>query len=308
MAASCIDSSQDSEDARGLDALDVRVIRDDAPRFSKSFTICTLVVNVERYQTMLSSFRARGFSDKNSEFIAFDNTQGNIADGYTWLRRALIESRGKYVVFCHDDVELLSDGYAELMGCLERLDAQDDRWVMAGNAGHERTWLRTYSSSLRAHLQMPDFRLFEGVVPCRVESLDENFFVVRRTNAVLGSLDLDGFHFYASDLALMTEIAGGRSYVIPFELLHKSFGNYDENFSVGRRALARKYRKYFPGRKYIATTGAFRFGAIGVLESMLAPIGSPTQSPLVKPELVHSEMSLWRRATRRMKRTLNRSR
>ena len=100
-----------------------------------TFSVCTLVQSEEKYDRLLTSFARLGFSPDNSEFLAADNRSGNRFDGYSWTKTLLAEARGRYVIFCHDDVELIEDGHDALLARLAELDAIDPAWLLAGVAG-----------------------------------------------------------------------------------------------------------------------------------------------------------------------------
>ena len=90
----------------------------------------------------------------------------------------------------------------------------------------------------------------------------------RRDRPVLNSYDLRGFHFYASDLCRISEVMGGRAYVIPFLLRHHSGGKIDAAYHTGRRAFERKYRRYFIGRNLQLPVTEFAFGLSGLREAI----------------------------------------
>ena len=235
-------------------------------RCEVEFTIVTLVVNWSRYADCLTSFAERGFTEENTEFLVFDNSEGNRSDGYSWLRATLAQARGRYIVYCHDDIEALEE-CGTLRNALAHLDRHDDRWMIAGNAGQrsfpkaplfdkgksKRTRVR-YICQDRNELKC------QGALPERVESLDENFFVLRRDRVPMNSIDLDGFHFHAPDLCLIAEMLGGHAYVIPFAVWHKSRGNYGEAFYAARERFGAKFARFFPGRVYRTTTTTIRMG------------------------------------------------
>jgi len=225
-----------------------------------TFTFVTLLARQDRYERMLTSAEAKGFHAGNSQFLAIDNRRGNNFDGYGAIRRALPEAKGRYIVFTHDDVEFVADGADRLASCLAELTRLDPLWLLAGNAGGV-----TYGKNAR-HLRDPHDVDERVTAPTLVESLDENFFIMRRDHPVVNSYDLTGFHFYASDLCRLAEIMGGRSYVIPFLLEHHSPGVIDATFEPSRRRFAQKYRRYFPGRKLQCTVAQFDFGLGGLRE------------------------------------------
>ncbi len=220
------------------------------------FTVCTLLRDPEKYDRLLASFARAGFDASNSEFLAADNRGTNRFDGYDWQKAVLAEARGQFVIFCHDDIELLEAGHAELLAALAALDRTDPDWLLAGVAGgryrprsHHRRFLR-----LRISDPYGEDRVL-GSVPGRAETLDECFILMRRSRPVIGSYDLDGFHFYGPDLCLQAELLGGSVHVIDFHLRHHGGGTKDASYWAAREKFVRKYAPIFPGRFLHCTTG-----------------------------------------------------
>ena len=228
---------------------------------SVTFSVCSLVRDVDRYAKLLDTFERHGFTPENSEFFAADNRESNQFDGYNWHRRLHPECSGEYIIFCHEDVELLDDGFDRLLEKLRDLDRTDPKWLVVGVAGC--AWRHDNGEKRRQVLRITDpsgsDRKF-GELPGRVESLDECFIVVRRDSPIFGSYDLEGFHYYGADLCLMAELAGGRAYAIDFHLKHTGRGKRGPAFRECRTAFAQKYSKLFPGREMYCTTGPVQLG------------------------------------------------
>jgi len=225
------------------------------------FSVCSLVRDQAQYDRLLESFAAHGFTAENSEFLAADNRKGNQFDGFDWHKHMWPKVRGRYVIFCHEDVELVDCGYDDLVARIEALDAADPQWLVAGVAGSPWRPLNHSVTAQALHISDifgTDRRL--GSVPARVESLDECFIVMRRLKPVLNSYDMAGFHYYGADLCLQAEFLGGRSYAIDFHLLHKGKARADESFHQIRNQFRAKYRRYFPGRIFHCVTGRVAFG------------------------------------------------
>jgi hypothetical protein len=225
------------------------------------FSVCTLVRDQAQYDRLLDSFERFGFTPENSEFLAADNRTANQFDGFDWHKHMWPRARGRYVIFCHEDVELVDRGYDDLVAAVEALEAADPQWLVAGIAGSP--WRPLNHSVTAQALHISD--VFgndrrRGQVPCRVESLDESFILMRRLKPVLNSYDLHGFHYYGADLCLQAEVLGGRSYAIDFHLLHKGKAQADETFAQIRNQFRQKYRRYFPGRIFHCVTGRVAFG------------------------------------------------
>lgn len=207
------------------------------------FSICTMVTRPTEYHEMLSSFKEKGFDDTNSEFIYVDNSENNSLDAYASTNLFLKRARGKYLIICHQDILLHSDGVIELRNILEDLSRVDPNWAICGNAG------AVGPNHIVYHISYPDGTFMKkGRFPDQVQSLDENFLLVRNSANLRVSSDLSGFHLYATDLVLQAELNGFTSYVIPFNLIHKSRGNKNEDFFKLERQLTKKYNHYFRTR------------------------------------------------------------
>ena len=207
------------------------------------FSICTMVTRQKEYGEMLSSFKEKGFDDTNSEFIYVDNSKENSLDAYTSTNLFLRQARGKYIIICHQDILLHSDGISELRSIVEDLIHIDPKWAICGNAG------AVAPNHIVYHITYPDGTFMKkGNFPIKVQSLDENFLVVRNSANLRVSSDMVGFHLYATDLVLQAELNGFTSYVIPFNLIHKSRGNKNAEFFKLKKQLSRKYNHYFRSR------------------------------------------------------------
>ena len=240
------------------------------------FSFCTLVADEANYARFLASAHLRGFTKENSEFFALDNREENRFDGFNALRRVLPECSGRYVVFTHDDVEFTEDGAQDLKRVLEELTRTDPNWRLAGNAG---AVIGGRGSEVVVHITDPDH---QGRVdaPVRVQSLDENFFLMRRSSPIPNSFDLEGFHLYASDLCLINEVLGGHAYVVPFMVTHHSGGESSEAFKKVYGAFFNKYRRYMKGRHFTAPCGEMNFGWRSMFNKIeekrrLSPPGPP---------------------------------
>jgi hypothetical protein len=240
-----------------------------APRYIQTtdssdltFSICSLVRDSEKYDTLLRSFARNGFTPENSEFLAADNRNQNRFDGYSWHKALLAEARGRFVVFCHDDIELIDEGFDNLLGWTKWLDDNDPRWLVAGVAGG--VWRPQPRPRPVLAIHISDkfgSNRRRGKVPCRVESLDECFVMIRRSRPVISSYDLAGFHFYASDLCMQAELLGGSSYAIDFHIRHHGQAATGGAFRGCRRKFVAKYRKYFPGLTLNTVCGLVELGS-----------------------------------------------
>lgn len=227
------------------------------PRYS----VCTFVTDREQYRQMLGSFQQAGFSGDDCEYLHIDNSARNKLDAYAGIRRFFTACRGDYIILCHQDVRLEFDDRAALDRAIADLDLRDPAWALFGNAGGSRPGCKavritdpTFGSDVRI-----------GNLPQRVDSLDENFIVLRRDAGIGVSRDLDGFHLYGTDLCQLAALMGYRSYVVDFHLRHiggesvniwstKKTADAMSSFGEARRKFIEKYRRAFSPRWIQATS------------------------------------------------------
>lgn len=243
-----------------------------APVRDVAYTIATLVTKPAQYAGMVASFQAKGFGD-DCEFLYLDNAGGNALSAYQGLNRLLDEAQGARVILCHQDILLVDDGRAELDARLTELERGAPQWGLAGNAGG------AGPGRLAVRISDPHGRdVRAGRFPERVSSLDENFIVVRRDARLSFSADLEGFHFYGTDLCLQAEIAGWSAHVVDFHLEHLSGGLKTPDFYVCRDALQRKYAHAFRSRWLQTTCALVPLSASPVLNA----IGRTLSTPLAR--------------------------
>lgn len=215
-----------------------------------AYTIATLVTKPDQYRDMVASFRSGGFDGADCEYLYLDNAGGNALSAYQGLDRLLDEAAGTHVILCHQDVRLLRDGRAALDRRLAELAQLAPHWALAGNAGG------IGPGKLALRISDPHGKdVHVGPLPAQVQSLDENFIVVRRAARVSFSRDLDGFHFYGTDLCLQAELAGWSAHVIDFHLEHLSGGFKSPDFYEVESQFREKYARAFRSR-WIQTTCA----------------------------------------------------
>jgi hypothetical protein len=211
-----------------------------------TYSICSLVTDLEEYKIMLHSFQNAGFTEFNSEFIYIDNSKQNKYDAYTGLNKMILQSSGKYIILCHQDIELI-DPLEVLEKRIKEIDLLDKSWAIIGNAGgfHLRKKFERISH--------PNHELNNGPFPHQVFSVDENFILIKKEANLSFSHNLKGFHMYGTDICIIADILGYNAWVIDFHLLHKSNGNMNDSFFQNKKELILKYEKAYRDR-YIRTT------------------------------------------------------
>jgi hypothetical protein len=214
------------------------------------FTIGTLVTNMEEYREMVDSFKACGF-DEGTEYLYIDNTGIVQTDAFTGLNQLLSEAKGHFVILCHQDV-VCKDSKAKLLQCIADIEKKDLLWAVLGNAGG--IAVKHYS---KYFINGKDELEHITPVPARVQTLDENFLLIRKAANIGFSVDLSGFHFYGADLCLQAAFKGLHCYTIPFLVKHKSFGNQDHRFEAARLRFIQKYSRLLKSKAIQTTCARF---------------------------------------------------
>jgi hypothetical protein len=205
-----------------------------------TFTICTLVTDVETYQNLRRSFTTGGF-DHCSEYIFADNTGCSTWLPFAFMKECAKRGSGQYFIFVHQDILLINEGVKHLLFQLESLSRLDNSWGIAGNAGVTQAF--TYAMRIT---DPHGANITVGELPERVRALDENFIVVR-AEAIQLVPDKDyGFHHFASILVNILSGHHYSAYVIDFHIEHLSPGRMNLEFY----SEALKWSRWLRSNKY----------------------------------------------------------
>ena len=216
------------------------------------YTIGTLVTDKREYEEMMDSFVKAGFGLDSCHYFYIDNSGENQFDAYSGLNMLLQQAQGEYVILCHQDILLSFDQRPELEHQIQQLREMDPNWAVAGNAG------AAGPNHIVYKITYPDGTFMsKGNFPLLAQSLDENFLLLKNLQGLSFSADLTGFHLYGADICLQAVAKGYHSYVIDFNVLHKSRGNPDESFVICKKNLVKKYNHLFRDRWIQTTTTCF---------------------------------------------------
>jgi hypothetical protein len=200
------------------------------------YSICTFVTKMALYENLIGELIEHGFTTTDCEYLYIDNSTSNRYDAYSGINKFLNIAKGKYIIVCHQDLALLSDGRAALDENIRKLDRIDPDWGLCGNSGGV--------STSRLAIRISDFYgddQHTESLPTRVSSLDENFIVVRKDANLAVSHNLRGFHLYGTDICIIADILGYNAYVIDFHLRHLSRGVRGQTFNRIRADMIAKY-------------------------------------------------------------------
>lgn len=222
--------------------------------YNYDFSICTLVTNHSEYKNMVESFEQAGFDGESTDFCFIDNSKSNRFNAYQAFNKFLSRSVSKYIIICHQDVRTNFDDKKKLISKINEITISDPNWAVLGNAGGNSNFSKLHIRITDPHGSKKNTSRF----PIKVDSLDENFILVKNGLNIGVSSDLDGFHFYGTDICIQAKIRGYSSYVIDFHLTHLSKGKLDLNFKKCKNQLINKYESAFnPSFIYTSCTKLF---------------------------------------------------
>jgi len=242
--------------------IEAKEIDQEIPQKAVEFSFCTLLTKPEEYQSLLQSLEEKGFNESNSQFIYIDNSKQNKADAYKGLNLMRSKCSAPIIIFIHQDI-ICYDNIDQLRIKIKELDQMDPKWAIAGNAGARE--LKNYFT------RMTDRNLLEkkeGPFPALVYSLDENLLILKSEREIYFSDDLEGFHFYGTDICLQAAKKGYSAYVIDFHVQHYGFGVLTPDFFNRKKQFLKKYLKESPGQ-FIQTTCVRMYVGGGFFTSFL---------------------------------------
>lgn len=205
--------------------------------FPLKYSFCSLVTDIDEYNEMVASAKKLGFDD-DVEFLYVDNSASNELDGFSGYNRFLIEAKGEFIIFCHQDVLFEFDDRVCLERRIDDITHKHPKWAILGNAG------KSHAGHSIVRITDPGAtNLRQGSFPAKVMSVDENFVVVRRQANIACSSQLSGFHLYGTDLCQNAEYLGYECFVIDFHLRHKSKGNPNASYFAVQDKMKALYRQ-----------------------------------------------------------------
>jgi GT2 family glycosyltransferase len=166
------------------------------------------------------------------ELILIDTVEHGFQSAAQALNSGGNQARGKYIMFVHQDVRLISNSW--LKDAEEMLDTLPNLGI-AGVVGSVEEG-RTVSDRMRNVIRHGDDSDQIGnsiSSPERVQTLDELLCIIPREVFQRYQFDEDtcsNWHLYGVDYCLTMLTLGKGVYVIPFFVIHKSTGAADRRF------------------------------------------------------------------------------
>lgn len=210
----------------------IHQLRGAASQPDLSIIVCS--VDDRRFAQCSANWREK-LSEQRYELIRISDAK-SLAEAYN---RGLKRSRGKLLIFCHDDIEILQPdiyarivdhlGSADLVGVAGTSRLRDGNWAAAGQPDiHGQVVQPTRSGGFTLDV----FGLAGQPTGKAIQALDGALLAVRRSVAESLQFDavrFDGFHLYDIDFSYRAYLAGFRLAVCHDILIyHHSLGQRDE--------------------------------------------------------------------------------
>lgn len=192
------------------------------------FTIVTLAYNYENYCQMLKSLEHQD-GDHTIEIIGIPNYHGVYDSIFKAYNNATDVASGKYIIYCHDDIEVTSNFLNRIKANINEFDAKGVKWGVLGPAG---IMINTHRSAFYLlDEQGKKFKDTKKMINAddpniEVESLDELCLITQKSNDLrFSEKEMTGFHFYGIDICKQGVLKGLRTFAIDAYCHHKSDGS-----------------------------------------------------------------------------------
>lgn len=191
-----------------------------------------------------------------SELIIIDNSE-NIYSIFEAYNKGILESKGDYLCFIHDDVIFHTENWGTIINKVFESDSKIGLIGVAGSRVKSKmpsAWWECCQEDLQINIiqHFPDRNeehwqkgSIENVV--NVAIIDGVFMVARKTNGIYFSKKLKGFHNYDMNLSF-EYLKRGFKIVVTNDILieHYSLGTLNKSWYISTLNLHKIYNKMLP--------------------------------------------------------------
>ena len=200
------------------------------------------IICVYNNRNILERCLLNSLEKQNTEYelILLDNTYGEFTSAAKALNFGAKKSKGKYLMFIHQDFKFNSPSWLEE---IEKNLNNLDKFGVAGVAGKKS---RKCISNIKEGVPPVLAGSIQIVEPEDVLTIDECLIIIPKKLFSITQFDeacCDDWHLYASDYCLTVKKAGYKVYVLPMRGYHASSGNSfsGETYYPILRKLVKKY-------------------------------------------------------------------
>jgi len=211
------------------------------------------VVCVYNNKEILEEFLLKSLKKQAVEYELFlmDNRKGKFKSAAEALNKGAEKAKGKYIMFVHQDIDLLSKDW--LKNAEDMVDLLENVGI-SGVAGRskDKGWAITnIKDGIPPSIVSPE----EITEPLIVQTLDECLIIIPRPvfeKYKFDEVTCDDWHLYAIDYSLSIKKEGYEVYVIPMHAYHRSKGySFSESYYDILEKILKKHRSEY---RFILTT------------------------------------------------------
>lgn len=156
------------------------------------------------------------------EWLLIDNTDNQFTSISKLYQDALRKAKNDLIFFMHQDLYLPYGWEEKIAQAIQEMSDRHLRWGVIGAVGVTQDPDGDGPiASFKGHWCDPHGYFYLRPLPHEVESLDEQWLGIRRSQGIEFDENLPGFHCYGIDLSLSARDAGYQSYAIDAFVWHK---------------------------------------------------------------------------------------
>lgn len=220
-----------------------------------SIVICS--IDPVKYELVCDNLKER-LGDSPYEVIGIHDAK-SLCEGYN---RGFKKSRGDILVFCHDDIEIISPSFsrllrehlkaADVVGCAGTTRLKDSKWMSSGDPHVH--GVVAYPAANAWPSEVFHVSVWGGLDLTPVEGIQalDGFFIAANRRVVesvqFDEETFDGFHGYDTDFSYAAFLRGFEIMVCKDILIaHKStVGDFDGVYKTYASRFQEKYKNHLP--------------------------------------------------------------
>jgi hypothetical protein len=219
-----------------------------------SVIICS--IDSTKYELVCANLKER-FGDSPHEIIGIHDAK-SMCEGYN---RGVEKSQGDILIFCHDDIEIISPRFPSLVrehlkafdviGCAGTTQLKDCRWMSSGDPYIHGVVAYPVANAWPGALF--DVSMWGGIELTRIGGIQamDGFFLAANRYVVdsvrFDEKTFDGFHGYDADFTYAAFLCGYELAVCKDVLIaHKSGGDFEGSHKIYAEKFYEKYKDRLP--------------------------------------------------------------
>jgi GT2 family glycosyltransferase len=206
------------------------------------------IICVYDNRKILEDYLLKGLKNQTAEpeLVLIDNAAEQFSSAAKALNYGGGKARGDYLMFVHQDVELLSSTWLEDVEMI--LDSLPNFGV-AGIAGVSERLKGISSNMKQGDPPMPTWH-FAVEKSLEVQTLDECLIIIPKVVFDVNMFDeevCDDWHLYSVDYCLSIKQLGFKAFVLPLQVHHRSAGySMSSSYYSTLKKILKKHKDHYP--------------------------------------------------------------